>query len=116
MSEEYDQILKETYGVLIYQEQVMRICVEFAGLSPSEADLFREAISKKDEAKMAHLGLKLKGLLVEKGLEASLINRIYSTLIQFASYGFNKAHTVAYALLSFKIAYIKARFPKPFYV
>lgn len=116
ISPEYEAILSDTFGVLIYQEQVMRICVEFAGLSNSEADLFREAISKKDESKITQLSLKLKGLLVEKGYNSTMINQIYSTLIQFASYGFNKAHTVAYALLSFKIAYIKARFPKSFYI
>lgn len=108
-------ILEETYGIIVYQEQILRIVQELAGFSPSDADLFRRAISKKKISEMQKyeddfiIGCKKNGISKETAL------RIYSDIEKFAEYGFNKAHTYCYTFISFKIAYYKAHFPNEFY-
>lgn len=103
----YEHILKSTYGVLIFQEQVMQICSEFCGLSPSQADILRRAISKKNYEVVNNFSKILRNNLKEKGVSFANINNVISLISRFAAYGFNKAHAVAYAILTYRSAYLK---------
>ncbi|MGZ9800182.1 DNA polymerase III subunit alpha [Mycoplasma sp. AC1221] len=111
----YDAIVKQTYGIIVYQEQIMQIAQKLTGMTFSQADLLRRAISKKDEQELH----KLKGLFFEGGLKNNIpeekLEEIYSKIESFANYGFNKAHAVAYALIAYKLAYYKTRYPQIFY-
>ncbi|WP_371246529.1 DNA polymerase III subunit alpha [Mycoplasmopsis agassizii] len=111
----YDEILKQTNGVLIYQEQVMEIAQKIAGLSFAKADLFRRAIGKKDQAMLD--SMKGEFLLGAKnnGFPTNLAENIFEKIQSFAEYGFNKSHAVAYAYLTYYTAYLKAKFPLYFY-
>ena len=103
--------LKETYGVMVYQEQVMRAVVEVAGFTMDGADLLRRALGTKkadDVEKMRCLFLEGAA---ERGLGAGEAGEIFSALEHYAGYGFNKAHSVAYCLLTYRCAYLKAHFP-----
>lgn len=110
-----EDILKPTYGVIVYQEQIMQISQKIASFSLGEADLLRRAISKKDENKMVALKEKfIKGALKNNhSLETS--NKIYEMIERFADYGFNKSHAVAYALIAYQMAYLKANFSSYFF-
>ncbi len=115
ISPEIDYILAPTYGVIIYQEQIMQIVQIVASFSLGEADLFRRAISKKDESKMS--GLKdrfISGALKNK-YPKEVALKIYDMIYSFANYGFNKSHSVAYAIISYQMAYLKANYPAEFY-
>ena len=109
-------ILKETYGIIVYQEQIMQICRVFAGFSYAEADLFRRAISKKHQSEL----LKLKDSFTlgaqKKGHDLKTINEIYNLILKFASYGFNKSHAVSYAMIACQEAYLKANYGPEFYI
>ena len=110
-----DAILEDTYGIIIYQEQILRIVHELAGLDMGEADLLRRAISKKDEAKIASYREKfIQGCLKNEVSEADA-KGIYDLIERFGDYGFNKSHTVAYALITFETAYLKAHYPEQFF-
>ncbi|PAF54723.1 DNA polymerase III subunit alpha [Mycoplasmopsis agassizii] len=111
----YDEILKQTNGVLIYQEQVMEIAQKIAGLSFAKADLFRRAIGKKDQVMLD--SMKGEFLLGAKnnGFPTNLAENIFEKIQSFAEYGFNKSHAVAYAYLTYYTAYLKAKFPLYFY-
>ncbi len=115
LSPEYDEVVKTTYGIIIYQEQIMEIAQKFAGMTFGKADLLRRAISKKDKIEMS----KLKNIFVDgatsKGKSMDLIENIYTEIEKFAEYGFNKSHAVAYATLSYKMAYLKTWYPIEFY-
>jgi DNA polymerase-3 subunit alpha len=107
-------ILKDTYGVIVYQEQVMQIARELAGYSLGQADLLRRAMGKKKAEEMAaHRALFVKGG-VEKGLPAEKAEGIFDLMAKFAEYGFNKSHSAAYAVLTYQTAYLKAYFPAEF--
>lgn len=111
----YDEIVLPTYGIIVYQEQIMQIAQKVAGMSFAQADLLRRAISKKDETKLhSYKQIFFEGGLKNNINEADLEN-IYANIEKFAQYGFNKSHAVAYAFISYKLAYYKARFPKQFY-
>ena len=110
-----DSILKETYGIIIYQEQILRIVHEVAGLDMGEADLLRRAISKKDEAKMASYREKFIQGCLDRGMTKADAEGVYDVIDRFAAYGFNKSHSVAYALITFQTAYLKTHFPKEFF-
>jgi DNA polymerase-3 subunit alpha len=104
-------ILEETYGVIVYQEQVLAIVREFAGYTLGQADIFRKAISKKNtEALQAQKKNFMAGAL-KKGYTEELANEIFALIEPFAGYAFNKAHSVSYALLAYQTAYLKAHFP-----
>ncbi len=108
---ELEPILSETYGVIAYQEQVMRISNVLAGFSLGEADLLRKAMGKKDAEVMA----KMRGKFVE-GAKKQKINEkkaahIFDLMEHFAGYGFNKSHSTAYAYLAYQTAYLKANYP-----
>ena len=109
-----EKYLKETQGVIIYQEQVMQIAQELAGYSLGEADVLRRAMGKKIKAVMEEQRIPFVERSVERGLAKSKANEIFDLLAKFASYGFNKSHAAAYALVAYQTAYLKANYPVEF--
>ena len=111
MHDRLEPILRETYGVMIYQEQVMMAARELAGFSMSEADILRAAMGKKDKAKMAKLRTKFIDGAVERSIAASTAETLFDGIAKFAEYGFNRAHSAAYGLIAYQTAYLKANYP-----
>ncbi len=110
-----EPILEATYGVPVYQEQVMRMAQEIAGYSLGEADLLRRAMGKKKlEEMVAQRKRFLEGAADLKSIEAPLANDIFDTMEKFAGYGFNKSHAAAYALIGYHTGYLKRHFPVAF--
>lgn len=114
---EYDHpllkdVLSETYGIMVYQEQVMQIASLLANYSLGEGDLLRRAMGKKDKDEMARQKIKFQEGAVKKGLDSQLAVQIFDKIEKFASYGFNKSHATAYGFLSYVTAYLKANFTK----
>jgi DNA polymerase-3 subunit alpha len=109
-----EAILAETYGVIIYQEQVMQIAQVLAGYSLGEADLLRRAMGKKIRAEMEKQRARFVSGATERGVEAGQAEVIFELLAKFADYGFNKSHAAAYALVSYQTAYLKANYPIEF--
>ncbi len=104
-------ILKPTYGIIIYQEQIMQIVSTMAGYSYGEADVLRRAMSKKKEDVMLSKREDFIKRSTAKGYSIETSTKVYELILKFASYGFNKAHSVSYATLSYKMAYLKAHYP-----
>ncbi len=104
------EILKPTYGIIVYQEQIMRIAHEFAGYSLAEADLLRRGISKKDKNILEKERKKFLASCTAKNYSTSVSQEIYDYIVKFADYGFNRSHSVAYALITYQMAYLKANF------
>src|SRR3982075_3562376 len=109
-----EPILKETFGVIIYQEQVMQIAQVLAGYSLGEADLLRRAMGKKIRKEMEQQRDRFVSGAVERGIQRGQADTIFELLAKFADYGFNKSHAAAYALLSYQTAYMKAHHPVEF--
>jgi len=109
-----EPILKDTYGVIVYQEQVMQIARTLAGYSLGGADLLRRAMGKKDAAQMAKERDKFLEGAVANGIEQQKSEAIFDLMAMFAEYGFNKSHSAAYALIAYQTAYLKAHFPLEF--
>ena len=109
-----ERVLKTTYGVIVYQEQIMQIAHEIAGLSMAEALTMIKAISKKKAKVIAASREKFIAGAVEHGLTESNAQEVFGLIEFFAGYGFNKAHTTAYAYLSYRTAYLKAHYPVEF--
>jgi DNA polymerase-3 subunit alpha len=107
-------ILKETYGVIIYQEQVIQIAQVMGGYTLGQADLLRRAMGKKDKAEMARHQAKFVEGAVERGVSKKDATYIFELVDKFAGYGFNKSHAAAYALVSYHTAYMKANFREEF--
>lgn len=105
-----EPILKETYGIIVYQEQIMQIANKYAGFSLGEADLLRRAVSKKDKATLDENRNLFVSKAVALGHKHEQANHIYDYIVKFANYGFNKSHSVAYALISYQMAYFKANY------
>jgi DNA polymerase III subunit alpha len=111
---ELKEILEETYGVILYQEQVMQIANRLAGFSLGEADILRRAMGKKNREEMAAQREKfLNGCAVNK-VPAKKAERIFDLMAEFAGYGFNKSHSCAYALLAYQTAWLKTHYPVEF--
>ncbi|MCX7718484.1 MAG: DNA polymerase III subunit alpha [Candidatus Sumerlaeaceae bacterium] len=113
---EYDHpilepILRETYGIILYQEQVMKIAQEMAGFSLGDADLMRRAMGKKKPEEMDRQRSRFIEGAVARGLPAELADAVFGKIVHFAGYGFNKSHSAAYAILAFRTAYLKAHYP-----
>ena len=109
-----EPILNETFGVMTYQEDVMRIARELGGYSMGQADLLRRAMGKKIPAEMAkHREIFIKGAS-EKGILPAIADQIFEQAAKFAGYGFNKGHAAAYAQVAFQTAYLKANYPVEF--
>jgi DNA polymerase-3 subunit alpha len=107
-------ILKDTYGVILYQEQVMQIARELAGYSLGQADLLRRAMGKKKAEEMAeHRAIFVKGA-VENQLPAQKAEAIFDLMAKFAQYGFNKSHSAAYGVITYQTAYLKTHYPSEF--
>ncbi|HEY8811435.1 MAG TPA: OB-fold nucleic acid binding domain-containing protein, partial [Candidatus Dormibacteraeota bacterium] len=106
-----EPILKDTYGVMIYQEQVMETARQLCGFSLSEADILRAAMGKKDKAKMAKLREKFLEGAATNGIDSHTADSLFEGIAKFAEYAFNKAHSAAYAVISYQTAYLKANFP-----
>ena len=104
-------ILKETFGVIIYQEQVMEIAQVLAGYSLGEADLLRRAMGKKIKKEMAAQRNRFVSGAVERGVPRDKADEIFDLLQRFADYGFNKSHAAAYALVAYQTGYLKANYP-----
>jgi len=104
---ELESLLKETFGVIVYQEQVMQIANRLAGYSLGEADLLRRAMGKKDPEAMAKQRERFVRGAVERGFPPKKIEKLFDLMEQFAGYGFNKSHSAAYALLAYQTAYLK---------
>ena len=105
-------ILQETYGVMVYQEQVMQIASKLAGYSLGEGDVLRRAMGKKDKREMAKQRMKFSSGAKDNGIDENISMAIFDKIEKFASYGFNKSHAAAYAYLSYTTAYLKANYPK----
>ncbi len=109
-----EPILKETYGVILYQEQVMRIASEMGGFSLGQADILRRAMGKKDHELMARQRELFHEGSAQRKISKPVADRIFELMADFAGYGFNKSHSAAYALLSLQTAYLKSHFPGEF--
>jgi DNA polymerase-3 subunit alpha len=110
MHERLEPILRETYGVMIYQEQVMMAARELAGFTMSEADILRAAMGKKDKVKMAKLRTKFVDGTVERGISKATAEALFDGIAKFAEYGFNRAHSAAYGVIAYQTAYLKANY------
>ncbi|MGB9482770.1 MAG: DNA polymerase III subunit alpha [Candidatus Dormiibacterota bacterium] len=111
---ELEPVLKETHGVILYQDQVMQIAVEVAGFSLGAADVLRAAMGKKDKVKMKAQRERFLAGAVARGVVEKTAIELFEYIDYFAGYGFNKAHSVAYGLISYQTAYCKAHFPLEF--
>lgn len=111
-----EPILKDTYGIILYQEQIIAILGKIGGYSFAEADIIRRAISKKKESVINAEKEKFINGAISKGYDRSVATLIYDLIVKFASYGFNKAHSVAYARISYDMAYLKVKYPEYFII
>ena len=114
LHENLKPILKPTYGIIVYQEQIMQIANIMAGYSMAEADLLRRAMSKKSEAILLKEKDKFIKGSIKNGYDEALAHKIYDLIFKFADYGFNRSHSVAYAMISYRMAYLKAHYPLVF--
>lgn len=111
---ELEPILKDTYGVMLYQEQVMQIARELAGYSLGQADMLRRAMGKKLADEMDAQCEKFMEGAKTKGIDPAKAKIIFDLMAKFANYGFNKSHSAAYGLITYQTAYLKTHFPAPF--
>lgn len=115
LSEDLKPILEPTYGIIIYQEQIMQIAQVFAGFTMAEADNFRRAISKKEKDIMASLKTKFIEGAISLSHTKLVAENVFNHILKFADYGFNRSHSVVYAVLTCRMAYLKAHYPLEFY-
>src|SRR5690606_6697584 len=108
-------VLDETYGIIVYQEQVMQIAQLLSGYSLGEADMLRRAMGKKDRAEMDRQRVRFRDGSAKEGVSEKLADEIFDLLAKFANYGFNKSHAAAYAWVAYQTAYLKQPFPHEFY-
>jgi DNA polymerase-3 subunit alpha len=109
-----ESILKETYGVIVYQEQVMQAAQILAGYSLGKADVMRRAMGKKDPEEMSAQRLTFVSGAEQRGIDPGKANEIFDLIDKFAGYGFNKSHSAAYAMVTFQTAWLKSHFPPEF--
>lgn len=110
-----EPILRETYGVIVYQEQIMRIANVMAGFTIGEADLLRRAVSKKKREVLEQQREAFVAGALKLGYPQHSAEEVYALIVRFADYGFPKSHAVAYSMISYQMAYLKANFPVNFY-
>ena len=115
-TKELEPILKSTYGIIVYQEQIMQIASIIAGYSLGEADILRRAMSKKKKDILIKEKDKFINGAIKNGYQEDLASHIFELILKFASYGFNKSHSVAYTMISYKMAYLKVNYKKYFYL
>ncbi len=109
--QDLEPILRDTYGIMIYQEQVQQVAARMAGFSLGEADMLRRAIGKKDHELMEKYRVRFREGCVGNGHPAELASELYAQIEKFAGYGFNKAHSAAYGYVAYQTLYLKANFP-----
>ncbi|MBR7927213.1 DNA polymerase III subunit alpha [Aerococcaceae bacterium zg-ZUI334] len=110
-----EPILKHTYGIIVYQEQVMQICQQLAGYTLGQADLLRRAMAKKQADVMKQERDHFIQGAFANGIEVEIASKVYDYIDAFASYGFNRSHAVVYSTLAYQLAYLKAHYPLAFY-
>ena len=108
-------ILENTYGIIVYQEQIMQVASQMAGFSLGEADILRRAISKKKKAVLDDERRHFVAGAVKKGYPETKANEVYDYIERFADYGFNRSHAMAYSFVGFQMAYLKVHYPAPFF-
>jgi DNA polymerase III subunit alpha len=111
LAEKLHPVLAETYGTIVYQEQVMRIAQAVAGFSLAEADILRSAMGKKDKVKMAKQREQFLSGSVANGTDEKVAGELFDLIAFFAGYGFNKSHSICYSLVAYQTAYLKANYP-----
>lgn len=104
-------ILEETYGVIVYQDQVLKLVQAMAGFSLGKADILRRAMGKKDKAAMDSMQVEFLDGAAHNGISKDVANKVWEMLLPFAGYAFNKAHAVCYGILAYQTAYLKANYP-----
>ena len=109
-----EEILNETYGIIVYQEQVIQIANKIAGMTLAEADILRRAMGKKDLLAMKEQKVKFVDGAVSTGINKNISEKIFDAIDKFANYGFNKSHAVAYSLIAYQTAYLKAHYTAEF--
>src|SRR5690554_4707253 len=109
-----EEVLKPTYGIILYQEQVMEICSRMGGFTLGEADLVRRAMGKKKPEVLAAMRRKFVDGAVKKGINPGTAEKVFGLMEYFAGYGFNKSHSAAYALVAYWTAYLKVKYPAEF--
>lgn len=112
---ELEPILRDTYGIIVFQEQIMKIAVEIAGFTLAQADLLRRAVSKKNEQILQSERRRFVEGAEQNGVSREKADQVYSLIAKFADYGFPKSHAVAYTIISYRLAYFKANDPAYFY-
>lgn len=111
LDERMRPILEETYGVIVYQDQVLKLVQALAGFSLGKADILRRAMGKKDKAAMDSMHIEFTAGAKELGVDPKVADKVWELLLPFAGYAFNKAHAVCYGILAFQTAYLKANYP-----
>ncbi|MBT4516353.1 MAG: DNA polymerase III subunit alpha [Candidatus Komeilibacteria bacterium] len=109
-----EPILKNTYGIAIYQEQIMRIARDLAGFSYGQADVLRKAVGKKIKKLLDEQEEKIVSGMVDNGIDKKTANKIWEFIVPFARYGFNRSHAACYAMIAYQTAYLKSNFPEAF--
>src|SRR5699024_9049252 len=113
--EELKSILKDTYGVMIFQEQIMQVARKVAGYSLAEADLMRRAMAKKNRETMMKEEAKFVTGGIKNGFDGDTVSSLFDLILKFADYGFPKSHALVYAMTSYRMAYLKAHYSEAFY-
>lgn len=109
-----EPILRDTYGVIIYQEQIMQIAATMAGYTLGEADILRRGVSKKNKEVLDAERERFVTGACKLGYDEKVAHEVYDLIVRFANYGFNRSHSVAYAVIAYQMAYLKANYPLPF--
>jgi DNA polymerase-3 subunit alpha len=109
-----EPILGETYGVMVYQEQIIQIAHQLAGMSLGQADMLRRAVAKKKREDLEYWGRRFMEAMIARGYEAPMVEALYDQIIRFANYGFNKCHATPYAKVAYQTAYLKCHYPGAF--
>lgn len=115
LHKDLEELTKDTNGILIYQEQIMLVAQRMAGFSLARADILRKAMSKKDAKELSGLKKEFIEGAQAQGYDEALSHELFNLVERFANYGFNKSHSVAYAMIAYQMAYLKANYPYLFY-
>ena len=116
LNEDIKKILGPTYGILVYQEQIIQIATVMAGFSLAQADLFRRAVSKKDKEVLLNAKKDFVNGSIKNGYKESDATKMFNDILKFANYGFNKSHAVVYAIVASRMGYLKYYYPLEFYI
>ena len=115
INKDLEEILAPTYGIILYQEQINNIATKMAGFSLADADIFRRAISKKEKEKILSSREQFVSGAIKNGFTKEVAIKTFNDILPFAEYGFNKSHSVVYAIIACRMAYLKAHYPLEFY-